>query len=266
MNPASLPRIDLIDSHGHLTFEPLDRCAEDVLNRARAVGVRRCITIGTDLEDSRRAVEMAGRHEGVWATAGIHPHQAGRVEEATWRQFEALLAGGGVVAVGETGLDFHYAFSDRASQQDAFVRQIALAERYGLPLVIHCRQAVEEALEILARHGHRSAHGVFHCFTGTRDEVRRILEAGWYVSLSGIVTFKNAAALREAAAAIPLDRLLIETDAPYNSPEPVRKVRPNEPAHLVHTCRFLADLYRVPPDELAARCNRAAEILFGLKD
>jgi TatD DNase family protein len=260
----SPPDIDLIDSHCHLTFEPLGNQIEAVLTRARAAGVRRCITVGTDTEDCRRALAAARQYDGVRAIAGVHPHQAGRADESTWVQLEALLQGGGAVAVGETGLDYHYDFSDRASQQDAFVRQIAIAERMGLPLVIHARESIEDTLAILTRYSHRPACGVFHCFTGTPDEVRHILDAGWHVSLSGIVTFRNAGKLREAAKLIPLDRLLLETDAPYNSPEPVRRLRPNEPAYLVHTCHFLADLYGVAPTDLADRCNRTAEKLFRL--
>ncbi len=263
--PASAEPIDLIDSHCHLTFEPLAQQVEAVLARARATGVSRCVTIGTDVEDSRAAVALSSRFVDVWATAGVHPHEAGKATDATWSDLARLLETAGPVAVGETGLDYHYDFSDRAAQQEAFIQQIALAERYDLPLVIHSRDAVDDALNLLAKHSRRAARGVFHCFTGTRDEVVRILDAGWYVSLSGIVTFKNATAVREAAEVIPPDRLLLETDAPYNSPEPIRKVRPNEPAHLVHTCRFLADLYGLSPAELAKRCNAAAETLFDLR-
>jgi len=266
------PELDLIDSHCHLTFDPLGEQVDAVLDRARAAGVRRCITVGTDLADSRAAVELARRFDNVWATAGVHPHEAGKANETTWSGLTELLEKRcqesflrGPTAVGETGLDYHYDLSDRASQRAAFIRQIALAERYDLPLVIHCREAVDDALAVLGEHSQRPAWGVFHCFTGMRDEATRILDAGWHISLSGIVTFKNATDLRQAAKVIPLDRLLIETDAPYCSPEPIRKIRPNEPAHMVHTCRFLADLHGLEPHALAQRCNIAAEKLFGLQ-
>ncbi len=265
------PELDLIDSHCHLTLDPLGDQVDAVLDRARAAGVRRCITVGTDLADSRAAIELARRFDNVWATAGVHPHEAGKADETTWSGLAELLEkrcqesfSQGPTAVGETGLDYHYDLSDRASQRTAFARQIALAERYELPLVIHCREAVDDALAVLAEHSQRPAWGVFHCFTGTRAEAIRILEAGWHISLSGIVTFKNATDLRQAAKAIPLDRLLIETDAPYCSPEPIRKIRPNEPAHIVHTCRFLANLHDLHPVELGQRCSVTAERLFGL--
>lgn len=262
--PDAPETLDLIDSHCHLTFDGLIENVEAVLARATAEGVRRCITVGTDAADSGAAIALARRFDNVWATAGVHPHEAARTDEQTWSDLAELAVAGQVVAVGETGLDYHYDLSDRASQQRAFARQIVLAEERELPLVIHCRQAVDDALSILAEHSQHPARGVFHCFTGTRSEVLRILDAGWHVSLSGIVTFKNAAELREAARAIPLDRLLIETDAPYCSPEPVRKTRPNEPALLTHSCRFLAELYGLSPTELAARCNATARRLFGL--
>jgi len=265
VTPEPEPDLNLIDSHCHLTYEPLGPQIEAVLERARAAGVRRCITVGTDLDDSRKAITVAGQFENLWAIAGLHPHHANQATEALWAELDALLASGRAVAVGETGLDYHYDFSNRSSQQAAFVRHIGLAERHNLPLVIHSRESVDDALDLLARHAKRPPWGVFHCFTGLPDEVRRILDAGWYVSLSGIVTFKNAGDLRDAARLIPPERLLLETDAPFNSPEPVRKVRPNEPALLVHTCRFLAGLYRTSPSELAARCNRNAETLFGLQ-
>ncbi|MBN1347277.1 MAG: TatD family hydrolase [Phycisphaerae bacterium] len=256
--------IDLIDSHCHLTLQPLSRRVEDVLEEASAVGVRRCVTIGIDVADSRAATSLAARFENVWATAGVHPHEAGKADEGTWAELAEVLEAGGVVAVGETGLDYHYDFSHPERQREAFIRQIGLAERYDLPLVIHCREAVADALAILSEHGTREARGVFHCFTGTRDEAVGILEAGWHISLSGIVTFKNARDVREAAKIIPPDRLLLETDAPYCSPEPVRNVHPNTPGHVVHTCRFLAELYGESAAALAARCNAAAEGLFGL--
>lgn len=267
-NPPDAANPDLIDTHCHLTYKGLREQVDAVIDRARQAGVRRCITVGTDVADSRDALAVAARRDTVWAVVGVHAHEAGKTTETTWPDLARLIDSAenhaSPVAVGETGLDYHYDFSDRASQRAAFVEQIALAERADLPLVIHCREAIDDALAILADHGTRAARGVFHCFTGLPDEAARILEAGWHISLSGIVTFKNAADLREAAKIIPLDRLLVETDAPFCSPEPIRNVRPNEPAHVVHTCRFLAELLDVEVDTLAAQCNMNAERLFGL--
>ncbi len=266
--PADTPGPDLIDTHCHLTYEGLGDQVDAVLDRARRAGVRRCITVGTDVADSRAVLDVSGRHDNVWAVVGVHAHEAGKTSSETWSDLASLLEPAGTaprpVAVGETGLDYHYDFSDRPSQRDGFVEQIALAERCDLPLVIHCREAVDDALLILDDHRTRDARGVFHCFTGTPDEAATIVQAGWYLSLSGIVTFKNAAELRDAARLVPLDRLLLETDAPFCSPEPIRHVRPNEPAHVVHTCRYLAEVLDVDVDELARQCNANAERLFGL--
>ena len=149
----------------------------EVLAEAAEAGVRRCVTVGTDVEDSKSAISLARRFENVWATAGIHPHEAGKTCATTWPQLAELLRSGSVVAVGETGLDYHYDFSDRESQREAFVRQIALAHEVDLPLIIHCRQAVDDALAILGQSCRGPARGVFHCFTGTREEAFRILDA-----------------------------------------------------------------------------------------
>ena len=253
-----------IDSHCHLTAKELACDVEGVLRRAGQAGVRRCITIGTALEDSRQTVALASRFDGVSATAGILPSGRDSIEESEWTGLAGLLDAGGVVGVGETGLDYHWDSIDRALERDAFLRQIALAETYDLPLVIHCREAVDDTLAILADRGRQPPRGVFHCFTGTRDEAARIIEAGWHISLSGIATYKNAEQIRRAAEVIPPDRLLLETDAPYNTPAPIRKKRPNEPAHMVHTCLCLADVYEEAPAELARRCTQTTERLFGL--
>ncbi len=256
---------ELVDSHCHLTFDALAENVDRVFALSAELGVRRFVTVGTDIADSRAALKLARQYDGIWATAGVHPHEAGKTDESTWTELVHLLELGEAVALGETGLDYHYDFSDHASQRNAFARQIELAERFDLPLVIHCRDAVDDALALLAETKARGPHGVFHCFTGTAAEAARILNAGWYISLAGIVTFKNAHDLREAAKAIPIDRLLLETDAPYNSPEPVRKVRPNIPGHVAHTCAFLASLRRIATPELAARCNENAQALFRLR-
>lgn len=257
--------LDLIDSHCHLTLEELAPDVEGVLRRAAQAGVRRCITIGVGMEDSRKAVALASRFDNVWATAGILLEDRNSVEESKWTGLVRLLDAGGAIGVGETGLDYHWESVDRALERETFIRQIALAETHDLPLVIHCRKAVDDTLAILADHGRQPPRGVFHCFTGTRDEAARIIEAGWHMSLSGIATYKNAEQIRQAAEIIPPDRLLLETDAPYNTPAPIRKKRPNEPAYMVHTCLCLAELYAETPADLARRCTQTTERLFGLK-
>lgn len=234
--------MSLIDSHCHLTFEPLQADMDAVLERSRAAGVTRWITIGTDIEHSRAAVTAAQNRKDLWATVGVHPHEARHWDEGATRVLEELSAETKVVALGEMGLDFHYDFSTPAQQEKAFEAQLELATKKKLPVVVHTREAFDRTIAILKNHLANIPRVVLHCFTGSADQARAALAAGMYLSFTGVVTFKNAHAIREAAELVPLDRLMIETDCPYMSPEPVRKQRINEPANLVHTARFLANL------------------------
>lgn len=212
------------DDHCHVHFHGADAGAvADAVEAANVAGVQRLITVGTDLEDSRAAVAAAHAHAGVWATAGVHPHEAkGGIDG-----IEGLLAEPEVVAVGECGLDFHYDHSPRAEQRQVFADQIALARSHDLALVIHTREAWAETFDILATEG-VPERMVFHCFTGGPGEAMRCLDLGAYLSFSGIVTFPSADDVRAAVAVCPLDRLLVETDSPYLTPVPHRGT-PNRP-------------------------------------
>lgn len=254
----------LCDTHAHLTFDPLQHDLPDVLARARGAGVSRIITVGTTAADSTRAVETAAAEPDVWAVVGIHPHEAARATDADVQAVRSLCAAPKVVAVGETGLDYHYDFSDRPSQKRLFAAQLSIAKELDLPLVVHCREAVDDAVAILHQEGFDGRPVVFHCFTGTAVEAERIAAHGWRISFTGIVTFQNAAELQGLARRYPADRLMLETDAPYLSPVPVRSVRPNEPAHLVHTARFLAELRGESFETLASRSAENARVFFGL--
>jgi TatD DNase family protein len=209
-----------IDNHCHLD---VDTAAETVAE-ARAAGVERLVTVGTDVAQSRAAIEVARTYDGVWATAGVHPHDARDGLDG----LEDLLADDAVVAVGECGLDYHYDHSPRPVQQEVFAAQIALAHRHELPLVIHTREAWDDTFAILAAGG-VPERTVFHRFTGGPVEAERALEVGAFLSFSGIVTFKTADDLRAAAERCPLERLLVETDSPYLAPVPHRG-QPNRPA------------------------------------
>ncbi len=211
------------DSHCHVPYEGV---GVDVISAARTAGVTRLITVGTDAAQSVAAISTARAYDGVWATVGLHPHDAVQGVES----ISGLLSGHGpeVVAVGECGLDYHYDHSPRPVQRSAFAGQVALAHQYGLALVIHTRSAWDDTWAILASSG-VPARTVFHCFTGGPDEARRALDLGASLSFSGIVTFKSASDVRAAAALCPLDRLLVETDSPYLAPVPHRG-RPNSPA------------------------------------
>ncbi len=209
------------DDHCHL---PDDGSAGDVLAAARHAGVERFVHVGVDLATSQAALVLAAAHDGVWATAGIHPHEARHGVDG----IEALLADPWCVAVGECGFDFHYDHSPRDAQRDVFAAQIALAHAHDKALVIHTREAWEETFEVLDAEG-TPARTVFHCFTGGADEADECLTRGAYLSFSGIVTFPSANDVRDAVARCPLERVLVETDSPYLAPAPNRG-RPNEPA------------------------------------
>ena len=233
--------MNLTDAHCHLTYEPFADI-DAVLKRSIDAGVTRWITIGTDLADSQKAVELAGRFENMLATVAIHPHNAKSADAATVAAIKDLAKNKKVVAIGETGLDLHYNFSTPQQQQDSFVRHLEIAKELKLPAVIHSREAFDETMEILEAHESGLKGLVFHCYSGDRSQAKIILDKGYFLSLTGVVTFKNAEKTREVAKYVPLDRLMIETDAPYLSPEPMRKQKVNEPALLIHTARFIAGL------------------------
>jgi TatD DNase family protein len=256
--------MELIDTHCHLTFEPLAGDVAGVIERSRAAGVSRWITVGTSLEDSRRVIELAGRYEGMYATVGIHPHDAKNADAAALDELKRLGRNDKVVAVGETGLDFHYNFSKQPDQRRVFEAHLEIARELNLPVIVHSRNAFEETMEILGRNGGGLRGVVFHCFSGSAEEAKLVLNRGWYVSFTGVVTFKNAQKTREAAKAVPLDRLMVETDCPYMSPEPVRSQKPNEPALMVHTARLLAELKGMELGDFARATTQSAVTFFGL--
>lgn len=258
--------MNITDSHCHLTDKRLHGDVQAVLDRARAAGVNRFVTVGCGPADAAAAVELADRFDDVWAAAGIHPHDAKDYSEQAFEQIESLLVRPRVVALGEIGLDYHYDFSPRPPQLAAFEAQLRHAHRLGLPVIIHCREAVDDALELIGRLRSEgvSIRGVFHCYTGTPDEAVRVLDAGFLISLAGMVTFKKSVELQQVARLVPADHLMVETDAPYLSPESVRKVRPNEPAFVAHTLKFLADLRGEDASQLAASTAANSAGLFGL--
>lgn len=261
----------LIDTHCHLTHEDLAAQIGDVLARAAAADVTRMITVATTPADARAAIALARAHPQVHVAAGIHPHEAARVSADDLAALAALHRGqwpdvpaGRPVAVGETGLDFHYDFAPRDVQERVFRFQLELACETGRPVIIHARKAEERVCEILADYPALAGRVVFHCFSCGVEVARRVLDGGWWLSFTGVVTFKNADAARAAAVFVPADRIMVETDAPYLSPEPVRKIRVCEPAFVEHTARRLAELRGVSFEEFAAQTTANAERFFGL--
>ena len=255
----------LIDSHAHLTYPEFDGRMDEVLARCTEAGVDQVITIGTSLSDARRAVALSVQYPArIHAAVGFHPHEADKVTEADLTAMAELWRQGRVVAFGEMGLDFHYDFADRANQKKVFARQLDLAGDREKPLIIHCREALDHAAPMLLDHGFAHRPVVFHCFTGTRAEADRIAEHGWRISFTGIVTFPKSDELRQIAKSYPSDQLMVETDSPYLSPVPVRGRRPNEPAHVAHVARFLAELRGVAFDELVEQTAANTKRFFGL--
>jgi TatD DNase family protein len=253
----------LIDAHCHLTYEQFADF-DAVIQKSITAGVTGWITIGTDVSESVKAVELAGRFENMFATVAIHPHHAKSADKQTITQLKNLAKNKKVVAIGETGLDYHYEFSTPQQQRDSFLRHLEIAAELNLPVVIHSREAFDETLKILESNDAKKV--VFHCFSGSVEQAKVVLDKGWHISLTGVVTFKNANKTREVAKYVPIDRLMIETDAPYMSPEPMRKQKVNEPALLIHTAKFLAELKGMEFNEFAEAVTATTKQFFGLPD
>lgn len=234
----------LVDSHCHLDDRRFDHDREQVIERALASGVAVMLAIGSGNgpPDLEAAIRLAERHEAVWATVGVHPHDAAKADEGTWARLRELLTHPKVLAAGEIGLDYHYNFSPPDVQRRVFERQLELAREAARPVVIHTREAWVDTLAILRRHwASCGLPCVMHCFSGGPEEARECLDLGFCLSFAGVVTFPKAARVQASARLTPLDRLLVETDAPYLAPVPHRGRR-NEPAYVVHTAARLAEL------------------------
>ena len=256
----------LVDTHAHLHFPEFAEDLDTVLARARAAGIVAIVTIGTDGESNRAAVALAERLPDVYATVGIHPHDAGEAAEADYDAMETLARGSAkVVALGEMGLDFFRNLSPHDVQETAFRRQLGLARRLRRPVVVHSRDAHAETLAILADENVGEIGGVMHCFSGDVELARRCLDLGLLISLAGPLTYKNARALPDVARFVPEDRLVVETDCPFLPPHPHRGTR-NEPAYVALTAARVAELRSADPDALAAAMTRNAAALFNLPD
>jgi TatD DNase family protein len=252
----------MIDSHCHLNYKGLVEDQASVLARARAAGVTAMLNISTRAREWDAVIGLAAQEADVWASVGIHPHEADEHKDIDTARLVDAAAHPKVVAIGETGLDYYYEHSDRAQQQTSFRAHIDAARRTGLPVIIHTRDAEENTASILREEMERGAFtGVIHCFTASDSFADVALDLGLYISLSGIVTFRNAAALQETARRIPDDRLLIETDAPFLAPVPHRG-KTCEPAFVADTARLVADLRGVGVEVLAGQTDRNFYQLF----
>jgi len=256
--------VQLIDSHCHLSFDELSENLDAVIKRSIDAGVTGWITVGTDPEENRKCIELAEKHDNLYAAIGIHPHDARTVTADILDELKDLAQNPKVVAIGETGLDFHYKFSSPQEQIRAFAAQLRIAEELNLPVIIHCREAFERTIELLDEHGRAVDKIVFHCFSGSPEQAEAALDKGFYISFTGVVTFKNAQRTRAAASLVPLERMMVETDCPYMSPEPMRKQKINEPALLIHTASKLAELKGICFADFAEAVTATAREFFKL--
>jgi TatD DNase family protein len=254
--------LQLIDTHCHLNMAEFDGDRQEVIRRATAAGVEFILDIGTDVVSSRKAADSSKVHPSVFAAVGVHPHEASKISPLDLQTIGSLLDDPKAVALGEIGLDYHYQFSPPETQKSLFRNQIDIGMTRGKPLIIHVREAMSDAMQILKEAECSRFRGVFHCFAGSAEDVPLLLEMGFYFSFTGVVTFRNFGK-QDVVTSVPLNRLLLETDAPYMTPVPLRGKR-NEPAMLIHTARRLAEIYAVPVETLVSQTTANAKALFGL--
>jgi TatD DNase family protein len=256
--------VSLVDSHCHLDHRQFASEIDEILERAAKAGVDRMLTIGTGEgpEDLDCALKIALRYPHVSATAGVHPHDAAKADESSWAWLRELACEEKVLAIGEIGLDYHYEFAPRETQAHAFRQQLKIARQAGKPIVIHTREAWDDTMRIL-REDWLPGTGILHCFTGTAEQALEAVELGFYLGLGGVLTFPKSESVRQAAKAVPVDKLLLETDAPYLAPIPHRGKR-NEPAYAALTAAKLAEVRGCSIEEIARQTTSNFETLFRL--
>ncbi|MEN6330679.1 MAG: TatD family hydrolase [Smithella sp.] len=252
----------LIDSHAHLEMREFENDRNDVIERAKSAGVDFIVTVGTNLELSRKAVKLAGQHENIYATIGVHPHDVGKISNTTYDELKKLAGDKKVVAYGEIGLDYFRNIAPQALQIEKFGEQLQLAKELNLPVVIHAREAHAQSLEMIKSSGiHR---GVFHCFSGNYEMAKQCLDWGFYLSVPGVVTFNKSKTMQEVVKKVPLASLLLETDCPYLTPDPFRGKR-NEPSYIVYTAKKVAEIKRLSWEEAAAVAAQNTLDLFRIE-
>ncbi len=240
----------LIDSHAHLEMPDFKKDLEAVIQRAKEAGVEYIFTVGTEKKDWKRALEIANSHPSIYAILGVHPHNAKEIDGQTYPMLREFCRDKKVRALGEMGLDFFRNLSPRETQLRRFREQIRLAKELNLPIVVHDREAHQETLEILKSENAEECGGIIHCFSGNFEMAKVCMDMGFYISIPGTITFKNAEGFREIVKRIPLESLLVETDAPFLTPEPFRGKR-NEPGHVRYTAQKMAEIKKVPLERVA---------------
>jgi TatD DNase family protein len=257
-------KISVVDSHAHLDFENFNSDRDAVIKNARLANVAAIINIGINLETIKKSIALAESYDFIYATAGIHPQDANEMKSDQWDEFVELLRHPKIVAIGEIGLDYYRDYSPHDVQKRILERQLDLAVEYDLPVVVHTRNAWHDVLPIFTEQYRGKLKGVFHCFSGMESEAKAVLDAGYFISFTGVVTFKNANALNMASHYVPFDRLLLETDCPFMAPEPFRGKR-CEPAHVPYIAKKIAEARGIDLSELSYQTNVNVETLFGIK-
>ncbi|MGR3309308.1 MAG: TatD family hydrolase [Candidatus Brocadiales bacterium] len=253
----------LVDTHAHLDFPEYKSDLPEVITRAAEANVGYIIDVGTSLKSSREAIELARQFDNIYASIGIHPHEASHVSDNVWSEFETLVSQSKVVAIGETGLDYYRNRSPHEEQQHLFCRHLELSKKASLPVIIHNREATNDCLKTLREHANNSLRGVVHCFSGSEESARDFMELGLNISFAGPVTFSNADKLRKVVQSVPVERLLLETDCPFLSPQPKRGKR-NEPANLTYIIPVFAELYKLSTTDVARITTLNAKRLFNI--
>ena len=256
--------MELIDTHCHLTFEQIAGDLDGVLLRSRQAGVTGWVIVGTRQKENPKVIALAQKYDNMYAAVGIHPHYAKDVTDETMAELKELSQNKKVVAIGEAGLDFHYNFSVQPTQRQVFAKHLEIAAEMNKPVIVHSREAFDETIEILEKYGGGIEKIVFHCFSGSTEQAKIILDKGYYISFTGVVTFKNADTIREAAKLVPTDKMMVETDCPYMSPAPMRKQKVNEPALMIHTARLLAEIKEMDLEDFAKKVTATSRNFFGI--
>lgn len=254
----------LIDSHAHLDDERFDKDRDELIRSLESNGIELVINVGADLKSSIASVSLAEKYPNIYAAVGVHPHDVKDMDESTLEIIKSLAKRDKVVAIGEIGLDYYYDNSPREDQRKWFKRQLELAKELGLPVIIHSRDAQQETFDIIKEAQDGRLRGVMHCYSGSKEMANEYIKLGFYISIAGPVTFKNARVVKEVAKEVPLDKLLVETDSPYLAPEPHRGKR-NEPSFVKFVAGTIAEIKGISFEELAKATNRNTKELFGIK-
>lgn len=253
----------LVDAHTHLHFPEFKDDLEATIRRARDAGLQYLINVGTDNETSWQAVDLAKRYDFMYATAGVHPHEAGRMSRAALVEFDDIVREPKVVGIGEVGLDYYRNLSPKNVQHDVLINFFKIAERFKKPLILHIRDAYDDAIKMLRDYFHPPIAGMAHCFSGNEKHLEELVQLGFYISYSGTVTYPKSDALRETVKLCPASRILVETDAPYLAPQPMRGKR-NEPSFVLETAKRVAELKGMTADSLGEHVVENTRKLFGI--